>query len=73
MRLARVRGSPLCDVLVVDDHQDRAAGQLCGVARTADVIDAPEVVAARDRGARVLTSNPDDLRRLDHRLDVVPN
>jgi hypothetical protein len=66
-RLARLLGSPMCEVLIFDDRQARAAGQLCGV-----VIDASVAVAARDRGAMVLTSDPDDLRRLDHRLDVVP-
>jgi hypothetical protein len=70
-RLARLLGSALCEVLVLDDHQARAAGQICGVAATTDVVDASVAVAARDHGARVLTSAPDDLRRLDHRLDVV--
>jgi predicted nucleic acid-binding protein len=70
-RLARLLGSPLCEVLVLDDRQARAAGQLCGVADSTDVVDASVAVAARDRGARVITSDPDDLRRLDSRLDVV--
>jgi hypothetical protein len=70
-RLARLLGSALCEVLVLDDRQARAAGQICGVAATTDVVDASVAVAARDHGARVLTSAPDDLRRLDHRLDVV--
>jgi predicted nucleic acid-binding protein len=70
-RLARLLGSPLCEVLALDDRQARAAGQICGVAETSDVVDASVAVAARDRGARVLTSDPDDLRRLDHHLDLV--
>jgi predicted nucleic acid-binding protein len=70
-RLARLLGSPRCEVLVLDDLQARAAGQVCGVAKTADVVDASVAVAARDHGAMVLTSDPDDLRRLDSRLDVV--
>jgi predicted nucleic acid-binding protein len=70
-RLARLLGSPLCEVLVLDDRQARAAGQVCGVAETTDVVDASVAVAARDRGARVLTSDPDDLRRLDSHLDIV--
>jgi predicted nucleic acid-binding protein len=57
--------------LVLDDRQARAAGQLCGLADTADVVDASLAVVARERGARVLTSDPDDLRRLDRRLDVI--
>ncbi|MBF6557107.1 MAG: PIN domain-containing protein [Acidimicrobiales bacterium] len=70
-RLARLIGSPLCEVLVLDDRQARAAGQLCGVTNTTDVVDASVAVAGRDRGARVITSDPDDLRRLDGRLDLV--
>jgi hypothetical protein len=41
------------------------------VAATADVADASVAVVARDRRARVITSDPDDLRLLDHRLEVV--
>ena len=58
-------------VLVLDDRQARAAGQLCGLADTTDVIAASVAVAARDLGARVLTSDPDDLRRLDRRLELI--
>jgi hypothetical protein len=61
----------LCEVIVLDDRQARASGQLCGVADSTDIVDASVAIAARDRGARVLTSDPDDLRRLDHRLDIV--
>jgi predicted nucleic acid-binding protein len=70
-RLARLLGSPLCEVLVLDDRQARAAGQLCGVAGSSDVVDASVAIAGRERGARVITSDPDDLRRLDHRLELV--
>ena len=70
-RLARLLGSHLCEVLVLDDRQARAAGQLCGLADTTDVIDASVAVAARDLGARVLTSDPDGLRRLDRRLELI--
>lgn len=70
-RLARLLGSPLCEVIVLDDRQARASGQLCGVANSTDIVDASVAIAARDRGARVLTSDPDDLRRLDHHLDIV--
>ena len=69
--MARLLGSPLCEVLVLDDRQARTAGQICGVAKTIDVVDASVAVAARGRGARVLTSDPNDLRRLESHLDVV--
>ena len=44
--LARLLGSPLCEVLALDDRQARAAGQICGVAKTSDVVDASVAVAA---------------------------
>jgi len=71
-RLARLLGAPLCEVVALDDRQARAAGQLCGAAESTDVVDASVAVAARQRAARVITSDPDDLRRLDRHLDVVP-
>ena len=70
-RLARLLGSPLCEVLALDDHQARAAGQLCGVSETNDIVDASVAVAARNLGGRVLTSDPDDLRRLDRHITIV--
>jgi len=70
-RLARLLGSPLCEVLDLDDHRARAAGQICGVSDTSDIVDASVAAAGRNRRARVLTSDPDDLRRLDHHIDVV--
>ena len=30
-RLARLLGSPPCEVVALDDHSARAAGQLCGI------------------------------------------
>ena len=67
-RLARLLGSDLVEVEPLDDLRARAAGQLCGVAGTSDVIDASVVLCARSRGHGVLTSDSDDLRRLDPAL-----
>jgi hypothetical protein len=71
VRLARLLGAPISEVVALDDRQARASGQLCGVSGTADVVDASVVLVANERGLRVLTSDPADLRRLDHRLEVV--
>lgn len=71
IRLVRLLGSPVCQVVALDDTTARAAGQLCGASGTSDVIDASVVVVARQRALRVVTSDPDDLRRLDPRVDVV--
>jgi len=71
VRLARLLGPPISEVLSHDDHGARAAGQLCGRSRTADVVDASVVVAARQRSLRIVTSDAGDLRRLDPTLDLV--
>ncbi len=68
VRLSRLLGSDLIEVVPLDDERARAAGQLCGVAGTRDVIDASVVLCARERGHGVLTSDVDDLERLDASL-----
>jgi hypothetical protein len=71
VRLARLLGSDLIDVVPLDDTSARAAGQLCGVAGTRDVIDASVVLCARQHRHGVLTSDVDDLQRLDSSLRYV--
>lgn len=71
-RLVRLLGSPVCEVVALDDTAARAAGQLCGASGTSDVIDASVAVLARQYAVRVVTSDPEDIRRLDPRVDVVP-
>jgi hypothetical protein len=70
-RLARFLASAGVEVEALDDRRARAAGQLCGRAGTRDVIDASVVLCARARGHRVVTSDPDDLRRLDPSLTLI--
>ena len=65
VRLVRLLGSDSVEIESLDDVRARAAGQLCGATRTTDVIDASVALCARARGHAVLTSDPDDLRRLD--------
>jgi hypothetical protein len=60
-RLARLLRS--VDVRPVDDEAGRAAGVLIGQAGTQDPIDATLVLLARP-GARILTSDPQDIQRL---------
>jgi len=64
-RLARLLGSSNITVEPLDDSRARAAGQLCGVRGTTDVIDASVVLGARARRQPILTSDLADLRRLD--------
>ena len=65
LRLANVKVAPL------DEPTAKAAGVLCGTAGTNDVVDASVVLAARRRAQTVITSDADDLRRLDGRLRMV--
>jgi hypothetical protein len=71
VRLARLLGSPIVVVEPLDDRRARAAGQLCGLTGTRDVIDAAVVLTAREHDLPVATSDPDDLRRLDARVRLV--
>lgn len=65
VRLARLLGAREIDIVVLDDQRAREAGQLCGVRGTTDIVDASVVLCARARRHRIVTSDPDDLRRLD--------
>ena len=68
-RLAAFVGAAAVDPL--EAHGARAAGTLCARSETADVVDASVVVSARARDDHVVTSDPDDLRRLDPALRVI--
>ncbi|MHB8313146.1 MAG: PIN domain-containing protein [Candidatus Dormibacteria bacterium] len=72
VRLARLLGSRACEIAPLDGPLARAAGQLCGVSSTADVVDASIAVVARQRQLPVVTSDPGDLRRLDGKLELHP-
>ena len=72
VRLVRLLGSDVVEVEPLDDTRARAAGQLCGATRTRDVIDASVVLCARARRQGVMTSDIEDLRRLDPTLRLVP-
>jgi hypothetical protein len=71
VRLVRLLASNAVDVEPLDDVRARAAGQLCGVTGTSDVLDASVVLCARARGHGVMTADIDDLRRLDPALRLV--
>src|SRR5262249_20097894 len=55
-RLARLLGSPVTVIEPLDDYRARAAGQLCGISGTHDVIDAAVVLSARAHAFPVATS-----------------
>lgn len=71
VRLVRLLGSPLVEVVHLDDATARAVGQVCGATGVSDVVDVSVVLCARRRGHRVVTTDPDDLRRIDAAVELV--
>lgn len=64
LKRARTEVAPLDRVVA------EAAGRLCTHAGTSDVVDASVVVVGRRERGVVITSDPEDLERLDPRLDL---
>jgi hypothetical protein len=71
VRLARFLSSRQVEIEPLDDRRAREAGQLCGIRRTTDIIDASVVRCAQAHGHGVMTSDPDDLRRLDPTIRLI--
>ncbi len=53
------------EIVPLDEQVARSSGELCGATGTTDVIDASVVILARELGDIIVTSDADDLRRLD--------
>jgi hypothetical protein len=68
--LARFLKTRDVEVHGLDEQTARAAGELCGATGTSDVIDATVVLTARPTADVVLTSDPEDLLRLDSEIHV---
>lgn len=69
-RLARLANAPQTEVVPLDHPAARAIGAVCGASGTSDVVEASVVVCARERAQAVVTSDPDDLTRIDPGLTV---
>lgn len=69
-RLARFLKTSLVEVMPLSEAQARAAGVLCGLSGTSDVIDASVVITARERRCAVVTGDPGDLSALDPSLQL---
>jgi predicted nucleic acid-binding protein len=70
--LGRLLQSLHTEVIPLDDPRARAAGRLCGLARTHDVIDAAVVTCAREHDLPIVTSDANDMLRLDPEVEVLP-
>ena len=70
-RLARLVRQPTTDVIDLDRVDATNIGRLLAASGTADVVDAHVVICARRSQQRVVTTDPEDLRRLDPTLQLV--
>ncbi|HEV8244620.1 MAG TPA: PIN domain-containing protein, partial [Polyangiaceae bacterium] len=68
--LARFLKSPEVSVEPLDEHVARACGEVLAAAKAIDVIDASVVILARERGSTILTSDVEDIRRLDPTIRI---
>lgn len=71
VRLATLLKAPDTAITPLTKPMAKAAGELCARAGTNDVVDASVVLVARMNQAIVITTDADDLRRLDPGVDVV--
>lgn len=60
-----------CEIAAFSPQQADEVGELLGKAGASDVVDAHVVVIAAATGSPVLTSDPDDLRRLSNHLPTL--
>jgi predicted nucleic acid-binding protein len=70
-RLARLLRDARMRVVPLDEQTARVAGMLLGLRGGRDAVDASVVVCARRYRQGVVTSDPEDLRRLDSKLALV--
>jgi predicted nucleic acid-binding protein len=71
VRLARLVRQPSTNVVALDRVDATNVGRLLASSGTADIVDAHVVICARRLGQGVVTSDPDDLRRLDPEIQLV--
>ena len=70
--LARFLRSEEVEIVPLDEQLARSCGELCAAANSQDVIDASVVIVARERRDTIVTTDPNDLRRLDPAAQIIP-
>jgi predicted nucleic acid-binding protein len=71
VRLARLLKSLDIDIAIMTPNVARSVGLLCARTGHSDVIDVHVALCARERRHAVVTSDPDDLSRIDPGLPVI--
>jgi hypothetical protein len=70
-RLARLIRQPATDIVPLNGPDATATGLLLARSRTNDIVDAHVVICARRANQIVVTSDAEDLRRIDSKLALV--
>ncbi len=71
VRLSRLIRQPTTDVIDLGRVDATNVGRLLAASGTSDITNAHVVICARRAGQRVVTSDPDDLHRLDPELPLI--
>ena len=71
VRLARLLKSRDVDIAIMTPNVTRSVGLLCALSGHDDVIDVHVVLCARERRHAVITSDPDDISRVDPALPII--
>jgi hypothetical protein len=71
LRLARLIRQPTTDVVALDRVDATSVGRLLAASGTSDVVDAHVVICARRSRQNIVTSDPDDLTRLDPTAQLI--
>jgi hypothetical protein len=71
VRLARLLKSRDIDIAIMTPNVARSVGLLCARSGHDDVIDVHVAICAKERGHAVVTSDPDDISRVDPALPII--
>jgi PIN domain len=70
-RLSRLIRQPTTELVPLDGPHATQVGILLGASNTVDIADAHVLICARERADSIVTSDPDDLRRLDSKARLI--
>lgn len=70
-RLSRLIRQPQTSVVALDAPDATQVGILLAASKTSDIADAHVVICARRHGEAIVTSDPEDLARLDPRARLI--
>jgi len=71
VRLARLLNSSDVEIGLMTLSVARSVGLICAMSGHADIVDVHVALCARQRRHAVVTSDPDDIARVDHSLPLI--